>query len=212
METINMTFVYDWLLERKVKKRSLPEHIVLVINEADLLRSGGFATLDDFFGWCSELGIERVNVCVMLLEPNEAITSNLREGIDALDTEVEVHCLDDEVNGEGNDEKNTNYEVSLGIEGRNEFVDALRSVAESVEEGEIAAEDVDESVIEDNLIFSGEPDIILKTGGEHLSNFMIWQSVYSELHFADFNWQNLRRRDFLRAIRDFQDRERRYGE
>jgi undecaprenyl diphosphate synthase len=53
--------------------------------------------------------------------------------------------------------------------------------------------------------------MILKTGGYHLTDFLIWQSVYSELFFSDVNWKYFRKTDFLRALRDYQARKRRFG-
>jgi len=55
------------------------------------------------------------------------------------------------------------------------------------------------------------PDLVIKTGGQHLTDFLIWQSVYSEIFFSDVNWKFFRKVDFLRILRDFQARERRFG-
>jgi undecaprenyl diphosphate synthase len=52
---------------------------------------------------------------------------------------------------------------------------------------------------------------VIKTGGYHLTDFLIWQSVYSELFFSDVNWKLFRKIDFLRALRDYQARVRRFG-
>jgi undecaprenyl diphosphate synthase len=60
-------------------------------------------------------------------------------------------------------------------------------------------------------VFPDEPDLVIKTGAERLSDFAIWQSVYSELYFTDVNWRDFRRRDYLRAVLDFQNRQRRFG-
>ncbi|MDX1611470.1 MAG: undecaprenyl diphosphate synthase family protein, partial [Candidatus Thermoplasmatota archaeon] len=58
-----------------------------------------------------------------------------------------------------------------------------------------------------------DPDLVLRTSGEErISNFLLWQLAYSELYFADVNWPGLRKVDFLRAIRDYQRRKRRYGQ
>ncbi len=66
-------------------------------------------------------------------------------------------------------------------------------------------------LIESRLTFRCMPDLVIKTGGQHLTDFLIWLSVYSELFFSDVNWKYFRRIDFLRALRDFQFRERRFG-
>jgi len=70
---------------------------------------------------------------------------------------------------------------------------------------------IDAKEVTDRLVFSEEPDLVIKTGAERLSDFAIWQSVYSELYFIDVNWRDFRRRDYLRAVLDFQDRQRRFG-
>ncbi|MFC6754323.1 undecaprenyl diphosphate synthase family protein [Halorubrum tibetense] len=70
---------------------------------------------------------------------------------------------------------------------------------------------LDEAEIADRLVFPTEPDLVVKTGAERLSDFAIWQSVYAELYFTDVNWRDFRRRDYLRAVLDFQDRQRRFG-
>jgi undecaprenyl diphosphate synthase len=80
-----------------------------------------------------------------------------------------------------------------------------------VETGELSPEDITGGLIEQNLTIKSEPDLIIRAGGKHLSDFLIWQSVYSELYFTDVSWENFRKIDFYRIIRDFQKRQRRYG-
>ena len=74
-----------------------------------------------------------------------------------------------------------------------------------------APEAIDEAEIEERLLLPAAPDLLIKTGAERLSDFMIWQSVYSELYFTDVNWRDFRRRDYLRALREYQERQRRFG-
>lgn len=197
---------YDWLLERQVRSQELPDHVVLVITETDLL-GNGFEVLDDFFSWCRELEIPRVNVYISLLESDGGLTEHLHRGLEELDSDITVR----DQTGNPDTENGSGYVVSIGYGGRTEFVHALHELGKEVKEERINAGDIKEGDIEKHLVFDGEPDIILKTGGEHLSDFMIWQSVYSELYFADYNWNKFRKRDFLRAIRDYQGRMRRYG-
>ena len=70
---------------------------------------------------------------------------------------------------------------------------------------------VDERLLESYLTFKYVPDIVVKSGGDHLTDFLIWQSVYSELFFSDVNWTSFRKVDFLRILRDYQSRVRRFG-
>ncbi len=97
--------------------------------------------------------------------------------------------------------------IAVGMSGREEIV---RSVREIAEKG-IDPDDIDEQMLESHLTFHYEPDFVIKTGDNHLMDFMIWQSVYSELFFTDINWQTFRKIDFFRALRDYQIRKRRFG-
>lgn len=97
--------------------------------------------------------------------------------------------------------------IAVGMSGREEIVHSVREIAEQGTN----PEDVDETMLESHLTFQYEPDFVIKTGDSHLMDFMIWQSVYSELFFTDVNWETFRKIDFLRALRDYQLRKRRYG-
>jgi tritrans,polycis-undecaprenyl-diphosphate synthase [geranylgeranyl-diphosphate specific] len=107
-----------------------------------------------------------------------------------------------------------NFAFAYG--GRAEIVDATKTIAEKVKNGELDLNDVDETTFEQYLYTSHmpkqEPDLIIRTSGEErLSGFLLWQSAYSELCFLDVYWPDFRLIDLLRAIRTFQKRKRRYG-
>jgi undecaprenyl diphosphate synthase len=97
--------------------------------------------------------------------------------------------------------------VATGKSGREEITACIRRLAE---EG-VPPGNVDEKVLESHLTFRYDPDIVIKSGGDHLTDFLIWQSVYSELFFSDVNWKYFRKIDFLRILRDYQSRIRRFG-
>ena len=106
--------------------------------------------------------------------------------------------------------------VAIAYGGRAEIIDATKKIAEEVKIGKISVNDIDEEVIESHLYTAhlpkSNPDLIIRTSGEErLSNFLLWQSAYSELYFADVFWPGFRRIDLWRAIRTYQKRERRYG-
>lgn len=106
------------------------------------------------------------------------------------------------------------FNLAIGYDGRLEIVDSLKTIAEMVKEGKINPEDIDEDLISDNLYTSGveDPNLIIRTSGEErLSGFLLWQSSYSELYFCETLWPDIRRVDFLRAIRSYQERDRRFG-
>jgi len=108
--------------------------------------------------------------------------------------------------------------LAVGYGGREEIADAVRALlADHAAQGlslADAAAAISPEAIGRHLYLADlpDPDLIIRTSGEvRLSGFLLWQSVHSELHFCDVNWPAFRRIDYLRAIRSFQRRERRYG-
>lgn len=108
--------------------------------------------------------------------------------------------------------------VAVGYGGREEIADAVRSLLhEHAEAGtpiEQLAEILDVDHIADHLYTRGQPDpdLVIRTSGEQrLSGFLLWQSAHSEFYFCDALWPDFRRVDFLRALRDYAARHRRYG-
>lgn len=104
--------------------------------------------------------------------------------------------------------------VALNYGGRNEIVAAVQEIAREVSGGLIEAGAITASVIESHLQTDGlpDPDLLIRTSGEHrLSNFLLWQSAYSELVFTPVLWPDFGRKELEEAIREYQRRERRYG-
>ncbi len=109
-----------------------------------------------------------------------------------------------------------NYTINFAIAygGRQEIVDACRKIALDINSGRLKPEDVNEAVIRHNLQTngSGDPDLIIRTGGEErLSNFLLFQSAYSELVFLKTLWPELKKEEFINAIKAYSERERRFG-
>ena len=106
------------------------------------------------------------------------------------------------------------FNIAIGYDGRLEIIDSIKKIIEQVEAGEITVDDVDEDLVSKNLYTEGlaDPNLIIRTSGEErLSGFLLWQSSYSELYFCETLWPELRKVDFVRAIRSYQERERRFG-
>ena len=104
--------------------------------------------------------------------------------------------------------------IAIGYGGRAELAQAVRKICEQIERGELKPHQVNERLIEQNLYTAGlpDPDLVIRTSGEErLSGFLIWQSAYSELYFCEANWPEFSKIEFLRAIRTYQARERRFG-
>ena len=106
------------------------------------------------------------------------------------------------------------FNIAIGYDGRLEIIDSIKKIIKQVEAGEITVDDVDEDLVSKNLYTEGlaDPNLIIRTSGEErLSGFLLWQSSYSELYFCETLWPELRKVDFVRAIRSYQERERRFG-
>jgi tritrans,polycis-undecaprenyl-diphosphate synthase [geranylgeranyl-diphosphate specific] len=106
------------------------------------------------------------------------------------------------------------FNLAIGYDGRLEIVDAIKKIVDEFKDGKISIDDIDENLVNKNLYTAGldDPNLIIRTSGEErLSGFLLWQSSYSELYFCDSLWPELRKVDFLRAIRSYQERERRFG-
>ncbi len=108
--------------------------------------------------------------------------------------------------------------IALAYGGRQEIVDAVRDlVSDLADEGVAAAEiadHIDKETLSARMYASDlpDPDMVLRTSGEaRLSGFLLWQAAYAEYAFVDVYWPAFRRVDFLRALRDYTRRERRYG-
>ncbi len=106
------------------------------------------------------------------------------------------------------------YNIAVAYGGREEIVDAIKKIAADVREGKLDIEDITETKVSEYMYTADvpDPDLILRTSGEErVSNFLLWQLAYSELYFADVYWPGFRKIDFLRAVRDYQRRQRRFG-
>ncbi|MDR2295687.1 MAG: isoprenyl transferase [Clostridiales Family XIII bacterium] len=106
------------------------------------------------------------------------------------------------------------FGIALNYGSRNEIARALRAVAAEVAAGRLAPEGIDEALIASRLYTAGmpDPDLIIRTGGERrLSNFLLWQSAYSEFVFSEVHWPDFSPREFEKSIEEYQGRERRFG-
>jgi undecaprenyl diphosphate synthase len=104
--------------------------------------------------------------------------------------------------------------VALSYGGRTELVDAMRRIAREVQTGRLRPEQIDEAVISGALYTAGfpDPDLLIRTSGEmRLSNFLLWQTSYTEIWITPTLWPDFREPDFLQALEEYRKRERRFG-
>jgi short-chain Z-isoprenyl diphosphate synthase len=200
----------------------------------------GADKIPEFLGWCEEVGVEVVTLWMLspdnLSRPEEelgplieiieeAVESLAATGrwrvhpVGALDLlpEATAHRLK-LVEDATRDVSGLHVNVAIGYGGRREIADAVRSLLQAhAAQGtsiEQLAEILDVEHIAEHLYTRGQPDpdLVIRTSGEQrLSGFLLWQSAHSEFYFCEALWPDFRKVDFLRALRAYAQRERRYG-
>ena len=195
--------LYEYLLRKKLDENIFPKAICFMLSEADFLADPG--RVETVCQWCMDFpAIERIIFHISSKDPKSLTEKmpHLRNFSDTATVRLSTPFHEDTY-GLGKPE----ILLVIGRSGREEIAEAIASI---VKEG-IDPAAITEETIESHLRYQVNPDFVIKTGGSHLTDFLIWQSVYSELFFADVNWDRFRRLDLLRALRDYQMRVRRYG-
>ena len=237
-----IVYVYGKILKKGILNSSIPvNHVLLVLDESDLLSDTtgtGMEQLRQFINWCYTLKIKNISVYIGVIRDGvdkkvlEKAYSHLTESITKMLSKEKASiaiytdgsgpgpgaAYEKSVEGAGadneSDMRNTEREIniSIGLGGRSELTKAIKEIVKKVKAGEIEPEEIDEKLIESELIFKSDPDLVIRSGTTRLTDFLIWQSVYSEFYFTDINWRKFRKIDLLRAVRDFQLRKRRFGQ
>ena len=107
-----------------------------------------------------------------------------------------------------------NLNLALSYGSRQEILSATRKLVEKVTLGEIEIKDISENLFSQMLHTKdlSDPDLLIRTGGEfRISNFLLWQIAYTEIHITDLYWPEFDKQDLMNAIYDYQNRERRFG-
>jgi tritrans,polycis-undecaprenyl-diphosphate synthase [geranylgeranyl-diphosphate specific] len=201
----------------------------------------GVDTLERVLDWCIDLGIEIVTVYAFSTEnfnrpPHEVqgLMQLFKKNFEEITNNQKIHRNQVQVRAVGKlellpedvrdaikkaEESTADYDqrrlnIAIGYDGRMEIVDAIKKIVNEVEAGKLDVDDIDENIVNRNLYTAGmeDPNLIIRTSGEErLSGLLLWQSSYSELYFSNSLWPALRKVDFLRALRSYQERERRFG-
>ena len=104
--------------------------------------------------------------------------------------------------------------LALSYSSRWEIIETTKQIAKEVQQGKLSIDQITDECISSHLAtyFMPDPDLLIRTGGElRLSNYLLWQSAYSELYFCDTFWPDFRKEEFRKAICEYQKRERRFG-
>jgi len=149
-------------------------------------------------------------------EFKEMIESGVRLRIigDRTKLDPDIVGLISEVEEATSDNADIHLTIALSYGGRSEIVEAARRLASEVVKGKISVEDISESLFTTYLETADmpDPDMIIRTSGEkRISNFLLWQSAYTEFVFLDKFWPDFTQGDLENAVREFANRERRYG-
>jgi len=201
----------------------------------------GAAKMREFLEWCDEIGVDVVSLYLLsndnLVKRDSRELSDLIEIIAELADELSRErdwrvqhvgrsdLLPPELarvlaDAQERTKNNTGLHVNLavGYGGRGEIVDAVRSIISQHSASGGSLEDLAESLTPEQIgehLYTGgqpDPDLVIRTSGEQrLSDFLLWQSAHSEFYFVEALGPDLREVDFLRAIRDYADRDRRFG-
>ena len=112
-----------------------------------------------------------------------------------------------------NENKRFKVNFAMAYSGKAEITDSVRKIINKLNNKSININDINEEMIKNNLYLGSEPDIFIRPGGEkRMSDFLIWQSAYSELFFLDKLWPEFTKEDLVDIIEEFKGRERRFGE
>ncbi|MDN5605647.1 isoprenyl transferase [Rothia sp. HC945] len=200
----------------------------------------GAERIIEFLGWCRELGIDVVTLYMLSTENLKRPASELGDLVGVIDDLLRelgksriarlqpvgaLNLLPDglpetvaSVTEQTADVEGLHVNIAVGYGGRQEIVDSVRELlSDAAREGRDIS-DVAESLTADDISSylytrgQPDPDLVIRTSGEQrLSGFMVWQSAYSEFYFCEALWPDFRRVDFLRALRDYAGRQRRFG-
>ncbi len=141
------------------------------------------------------------NIKVKIIGSKEGLSKRMRSSIE--------RCME-----RTKDNTGIVFNIALNYGGRDELIQAIKSVALDVKENKIKVDEIDEKMISDHLYTKEQPDpdLLIRTSGEiRLSNFLPWQLVYSEFIFVDKNWPDFSEEDLDKAIEEYQKRTRKFG-
>ena len=133
--------------------------------------------------------------------------------LDELPKETQKNILDGVEMTKSNSGLNLILALSYGS--RQELIRAIKRISKRIDKSNLEIDNINEDVLSEELYTAGtpDPDLIIRTGGEHrLSNFLLWQSAYSELLISEKFWPDFRESELLNSILDYQNRQRRFGQ
>lgn len=194
--------VLDWCMELGIKVLTVyafsTENLHRDLDEVDSLMK---LFEDNFYRLGDDERVHEHGIRVRVLGQKDLLPDRVKKAIDYAETRTAGYS-------------NYYYNIATAYGSRQEIIMAIKRIAQKVKDGELEVEEITEKTFS-NFLYTADfpdPDLILRTSGEErISNFLLWQLAYSELYFTDVYWPGFRKIDFLRAIRSYQLRQRRFG-
>ncbi|WP_303863271.1 isoprenyl transferase [Alkalibaculum bacchi] len=145
--------------------------------------------------------LNRNNVKIRIIGEKSALSKEVKSTIEKAERRTE-------------DNEGLFFNVAINYGGRNEIIQGIKALYQDMIMGKYSTEDLNEDMFTEYLFTENleDPDLIIRTSGElRMSNFLIWQSAYSELYFTDILWPDFKKEDYYDAICDYQKRKRKFG-
>jgi len=199
----------------------------------------GYEKIKESLDWCKDLGVNELTFYMFSMQnfnrPKDEfdyLMNLIRKGFDKFCDDKRVYEYKIRVNIIGrynllpkdvveavtkvmddtkhNDKFTLNFALAYG--GREELTDTMKKIAKKVADGQLKPEEISEKIVQENLYMTSEPDLIIRTGGDkRTSNFLMWQASYSEWFFIDKMWPEFTKEDLIQILKEFEQRERRFG-
>lgn len=133
---------------------------------------------------------------------------------DRIDIPPEILKAYEEAESKTQDNKVLNFNIALNYGSRQEITGAVKDICRDIEKGKLQYQDIDADIFSKYLLTKDipDPDLLIRTSGEYrISNFLLWQISYTELYFSKILWPDFKRKYFIKAVKEYQKRHRRFG-
>ena len=198
----------------------------------------GYEKVEKLFDWCKELGIKELTLYTFSIEnfnrPEKEfnyLMKLFKDAFNKLKTKKEkikdmnirfigrLYMFPEDVQKSmyalmGETKNNLPYKINFAMAygGRAEIIDAAKKIAEQVRDGKLNIGEINEDIFKNNLYLNSEPELIIRTSESRLSGFLTFQSVYSELIFLpDLMWPEFEKETLIKCIKEYSNRNRRFG-
>ena len=199
----------------------------------------GVKKLNQFLEWCQELGIRELTLYAFSTENFKRTKteknflfnifkqefSNMKHRKDIFENKIRINVIGrlrmfpndiqksiKEIMEKTKNHNNFIVNFAMAYGGRQEIVDSVKKIAQLIKSNKISPSSINENTITKNLYLPRGPDLVIRPGGElRTSNFLTWQSVYSEWFFIDKLWPEFTKEDLIKCIKEFNKRKRRFG-